>query len=58
MHRFGKKNLLIGGIALLIVVVLAIATRSTLQSAGADTGEAIRNRNAKIQEAFRMAEEW
>jgi len=56
MHRFNRKNLLLGGIAALIVIVIAIATRSTLQTAGADPGKAIQDRNEKLKEAFRLAE--
>ena len=56
MHRFGKKDFLLAGIVVLFLAILAFATRSSMQTAGADTGNVIENRNAKIQEAFRMAE--
>jgi hypothetical protein len=46
----------LAGIVLALLAMLAIATRSTLQSAGADTGKAIQNRNAQLKEAFKMAE--
>jgi len=56
IRRFGKKNLLLAGIVVLLLTILAFAARSSMQTAGADTGKAIQTRNAKIQEAFRMAE--
>ena len=56
MHRFGKKDFLLAGIAVLLLAILAFATRSSMQTAGADTPNAIEIRNAQIREAFRMAE--
>jgi len=56
MHRFGKKDFLLAGIVVLFLAILAFATRSSMQAAGADTGKAIQTRNAQIREAFRMAE--
>jgi hypothetical protein len=56
VYMFEKKNLLLAGIVLLLLAILAFAARSSMQTAGADTGKAIENRNAKIQEAFKMAE--
>ena len=56
MHGLGKKNLFLAGIVLLLLTILAFAARSSMQTAGADTGKAIQTRNAKIQEALQMAE--
>ena len=57
MYRFGKKNVLLAGIAVLLLTILAYAARSSMQTAGADTGKAIQTRNAQIQEVIRMIEE-
>ena len=56
MHRVGKKNLFLAGIVVLLLTILAFTARWSMQTAGADTGKAIQTRNARIQEAFRMAE--
>jgi len=56
IHRFGKKNFLLAGIVVLLLTILAVAARWSMQTAGAETGKAIQTRNAQIQEAFRMAE--
>ena len=56
MYRLGKRNLFLAGIVVLLVTILAFAARSSMQTAGADTGKAIQTRNAQIREAFRMAE--
>jgi len=56
MHRFGKKEFVLAGIVVLFLAILAFATRSSMQTAGADTGNAIEIRNAQIREALRMAE--
>ncbi len=56
VYMFEKKNLLLAGIVLLLLAILAFAARSSMQTAGADTGKSIQTRNAKIQEAFKMAE--
>jgi len=56
MYRLGKRNLFLVGIVVLLMTILAFAARSSMQTAGADTGKAIQTRNAKIQEAFKMAE--
>jgi len=36
--------------------MLAFAARSSMQTAGAETGAAIKARNAQIQEAMQLAE--
>ncbi len=56
IHGFGKKNLLLAGIVVLLLTIVAVAARWSMQTAGAETGKAIRTRNAQIQEAFSMAE--
>ena len=56
MYRFNRKNLLLAGIVVLLLTMLAIVTRSSVQNAGAETGRAIQNRNAQLKEAFRLAE--
>ncbi len=56
MYRFGKKTLLFAGIVVVLLTILAFATRSSMQTAGADSGKAIQTRNAQIQEAIRMIE--
>ncbi|MDP6546192.1 MAG: hypothetical protein QGH60_19610 [Phycisphaerae bacterium] len=56
MHMFKKKNLLMAGIVVAILSILAVTARWSMQTAGADTGKAIETRNAKIREAFKMAE--
>jgi len=56
MNVFGKKNFLLAGIVVLLLTILALTARWSMQTAGAGTGRAIRTRNAKIQEALRMAE--
>ena len=53
---FKKKNLLMAGIVVAILSILAVTARWSMQTAGADTGKAIETRNAKIREAFKMAE--
>lgn len=57
MHRFGKKNLVLAGIVVSLLAMLTIAMRSSIRTAGAETGNAVQERNVRIQEAFRMAEE-
>jgi hypothetical protein len=56
MHILRNKGVLLAGIVLVLLAMLAIATRSTLQDAGADTGKAIQNRNTQLKEAFKAAE--
>jgi len=56
VYMLEKKNLLLAGIVLLLLAIVAFTARSSMQTADADTGKAIQTRNAKIQEAFKMAE--
>ena len=56
MHRFTRKNFLVLGIVAAIVTILAIAMRPSVRTADADSGNIIQKRNARIQEAFRLAE--
>jgi hypothetical protein len=56
MHRFNKKNLLLVGIVALLLTMFAIAVRPSVQTADAETGNIIHNRNVQLREAFRLAE--
>jgi len=56
VHRFGKKSLLLAIVVISLLLMLAFATRSSMQSAGAETGAAIRARNARIQQAMELVE--
>jgi len=56
MWRFKTKGFIVSMIVVSILAMLAIATRSTLKTAGADTGQAIQKRNTQLKEAFRLAE--
>ncbi len=56
MYRFSRKRLIIAGVVVLLLTGLVFMTRASLQTADAETGNAIRNRKAQIDEAFRLAE--
>ena len=57
MYGFGKKSLWFAGIVVVLLTILAFATRSSMQTAGADSGKTVQTRNAQIQELIRMIEE-
>jgi|ETNmetMinimDraft_26_1059896.scaffolds.fasta_scaffold892571_1 hypothetical protein len=56
MHIFRRKSVVLALIVISLLAMLAIAARSSLQSADAGTGNVIQKRNAQLKEAFRLAE--
>ncbi len=57
MWRFRSKSFIVAMIVLSLMAMLAIMTRSSLQSAGAaDTAGRIQRKKDQLKEAFRLAE--
>jgi hypothetical protein len=57
MWRFRTKSLIVAMIVFSLMAMLAIMTRSSLQSAGAaDTAGHIQRKKDQLKEAFRLAE--
>lgn len=56
MHVFRRKSFMLAMIVVSILAMLAIAARSSLKTADADTGVRIQQKKEMLKEAFRLAE--